>query len=227
MQSPAVEAFGQEQLVENTRRAQAVTERILADIAAGLVPGVTESQLFARAEDVFQSYEAVKRWHVPFIRIGDHTAQSIYIGTRPDPENVLREEDIAFIDIGPVIEVDGQEIEGDLGRTYVLGENPLYLELKTQAKHLFAAGVTFWRAHQPSGVALYQHLDQLTQTAGFAWNLPEAGHLIGSFPHSKNNPWPNGLINYPHTPQTGLWILEVQIKHPELPYGAFYEDLLI
>ena len=28
-------------------------------------------------------------------------------------------------------------------------------------------------------------------------------------------------------PTTGLWILEIQIAHPQLPYGAFYEDLLI
>lgn len=24
----------------------------------------------------------------------------------------------------------------------------------------------------------------------------------------------------------GLWILEIQIAHPDLPYGAFFEDLL-
>jgi hypothetical protein len=27
-------------------------------------------------------------------------------------------------------------------------------------------------------------------------------------------------------PGEGLWILEIQIAHPELPYGAFHEDLL-
>jgi hypothetical protein len=28
-------------------------------------------------------------------------------------------------------------------------------------------------------------------------------------------------------PQTGLWILESQIRHPARPIGAFHEDLLI
>ena len=54
--------------------------------------------------------------------------------------------------------------------------------------------------------------------------LAPAGHLIGSFPHLG---WKEGLNNYPYLPEPGIWILEIQIRHPELPYGAFYEDVLL
>lgn len=33
--------------------------------------------------------------------------------------------------------------------------------------------------------------------------------------------------DFDQAPNAGVWILEIQIKHPELPYGAFFEDLLI
>ena len=34
------------------------------------------------------------------------------------------------------------------------------------------------------------------------------------------------LADFVQCPSTGLWILEIQIAHPVLPYGAFYEDIL-
>ena len=30
----------------------------------------------------------------------------------------------------------------------------------------------------------------------------------------------------PFKSASGLWVLEIQIRHPERPFGAFFEDLL-
>jgi len=29
------------------------------------------------------------------------------------------------------------------------------------------------------------------------------------------------------SPSSGLWVLEIQIRHPTLPISAFYEDLML
>jgi len=28
-------------------------------------------------------------------------------------------------------------------------------------------------------------------------------------------------------PASGLWVLEIQLRHPTRPFGAFFEDLLL
>jgi hypothetical protein len=71
---------------------------------------------------------------------------------------------------------------------------------------------------------LYQYLRQEAQNSGVVFNLNPGGHVIGAFPHHRA--WRHALSDYPHIPQPGIWILEVQVRHPDLPYGAFYEALL-
>jgi methionine aminopeptidase len=136
----------------------------------------------------------------------------------------LQENDIVTLDIGPVICVDGQEIEGDVGRTVVIGNNPLFHQLKRASEEIFQKATDYWRQQKPTGVELYQYIHRLTEQAGFVFHLEPAGHLIGSFPHKG---WKEGLSHYPFTPEPGIWILEVQLRHPTEPYGAFYEAMLI
>jgi hypothetical protein len=76
----------------------------------------------------------------------------------------------------------------------------------------------------PSGIELYRHIHRRTEQAGFVFQLQPAGHLIGSFPHLG---WKEGLNTYPYTPEPGIWILEVQMRHPDKPCGAFYEAVLL
>ena len=64
----------------------------------------------------------------------------------------------------------------------------------------------------------------ISESVGFVFNLNPVGHLIGSFPHKG---WKEGLNTYPFVPESGYWILEIQIRHPEKSYGAFYEAVLI
>lgn len=59
---------------------------------------------------------------------------------------------------------------------------------------------------------------------GWQLNLDIKGHRVSDFPHAIHRG--GDLGDFEHCPNAGLWILEIQIAHPNKPYGAFYEDLL-
>ena len=62
-------------------------------------------------------------WHKKIVRTGINTLQP-FIANPPDL--VIREDDILFFDFHPIFE----GWEADLGRTYVLGNDPLKLKIK-------------------------------------------------------------------------------------------------
>ncbi len=51
------------------------------------------------------------------------------------------------------------------------------------------------------------------------------GHRAGDFPHQVF--FRGGIAELDFKPGAGVWILEIQIRHPTLPFGAFYEDSLV
>lgn len=218
LQAPAVSEYSQHQIIEKTREASESAHRLLAEISAEMKPGITESQAREKAKAVFDAHGITRLWHNPYIRFGNHTIYTFMDVIKDD--NILQEEDIAFIDIGPIV----GEIEGDVGHTLVFGDNPLFHRLKACSEEIYEQACRFWRETQPTGVALYEEIHRMAEEAGFVFNLAPAGHLIGAFPHKG---WKEGLNTYPYTPEPGLWILEIQIRHPELPYGAFYESVLL
>ena len=217
-QASTVAAYTQAQDIEANREALKRAEFLVDAIAASLVPGMKESEARKMARQVFEENGHPVSWHRPYIHFGSNTLMTFKDKRGEDLR--LQPEDIAFMDIGPVI----GEIEADYGRTVVFGENPLYLDLQRQCERLFEMGVTYWREHQPTGEALYAYIRAETEALGYRFNLDPAGHLIGRHPHLG---WKKGLDHYPYVPQAGMWILEIQIRHPEQPYGAFYESLLI
>jgi hypothetical protein len=48
--------------------------------------------------------------------------------------------------------------------------------------------------------------------------------IISEFPHKAH--YDGALIEQNFVPSPDLWILEIQLRHPTRPFGAFYEDLL-
>jgi hypothetical protein len=60
---------------------------------------------------------------------------------------------------------------------------------------------------------------------GWTLNWKVKGHRVSDFPHAIYKA--GALGDFEGAPATGLWILEIQIAHPDRPIGAFYEDLLI
>ncbi|OKA27326.1 hypothetical protein BOH74_05960 [Pseudomonas versuta] len=65
---------------------------------------------------------------------------------------------------------------------------------------------------------------RLAQAMGWVLNLNIKDHRVSDFPHAVHRG--GDLGDFEHYPNQGLWILEIQIAHPDLPSGAFFEDLL-
>ncbi len=59
-------------------------------------------------------YGTQRHWHERVIRGGENAVYPLYIKR---PNAILQEDDIYFVDLGPVF----QHIEADFGRTYVIG----------------------------------------------------------------------------------------------------------
>jgi len=50
------------------------------------------------------------------------------------------------------------------------------------------------------------------------------GHRIGDFPHHVF--FKGAIIECEESLLPNAWILEIQLDHPKLKFGAFYEDIL-
>ena len=218
MQSSLVAEYTQKQVIEKTKHAAKIASELLHEISNLIKPGISESEAKKKAIELYKKFGINKNWHNPYIYFGENTI--LTFKDKPQKETILQEEDIAYIDIGPIID----DVEGDAGQTLVFGDNSLFRELKSQSEKIFSLAVDYWKTQSPTGTGLYEYIYKLTNDAGFIFNLNPAGHLIGLFPHKG---WKDGLNTYPYIPQAGYWILEIQIRHPEKSYGAFYEAVLI
>lgn len=190
----------------------------LRDIASRIVPGMSEPEAQALAKDRLEAAGMQRIWHPSIIRFGDNTLKTFR--QRSAPDTVLRDDDIYFIDLGPVF--DGHE--GDVGDTFVVGDDATMLACATAARDLFTMTSERWR-EGITGVELYAYADTQAKAMGWRLNHETKGHRVGDYPHAVHKAGSLGQFDAPPVP--GLWILEIQIAHPTLPIGAFFEDLLV
>ena len=193
------------------------SHELLADIVEQVRPGVRESAIRQYATELFAKHGIDRIWHAPYVRFADHTLLTFQDSAADD--YVLGETDIAYLDIGIVV----NGIEGDAGCSLSFGGNAEYDRLVTASKEIFDRASAYWQKENPTGIALYDFIYAQAEAYGLQWNLDPAGHLIGAYPHRG---WKRGLQSFPNTVDSGKWILEIQLRHPTLPAGAFYEDLL-
>lgn len=199
-------------------RARAHSKRVVEAIAAAIRPGMREPEAEALAADLLRAHGAERLWHPTHIRFGPNTLK-LY-KERSEPDVVLGAEDLFFIDLGPVW--DGHE--GDYGDTFVLGAHPEHHAIAAAARRLYAEVAEHWRRSACSGMALYRYAEARAEEMGYVLNLGAPGHRLGDFPHSVHRA--GKLADQDHTPSPARWVLEIQLRHPNLPIGAFYEDLL-
>jgi Xaa-Pro aminopeptidase len=193
--------------------------RAAVDMIASLVrPGMREADAEAIAGEVFDRLGFERVWHPTHIRFGSNTLK-LY-KERSEPDVVLGDADLFFIDIGPV----WAGHEGDYGDTFVLGKDPDMHAIAAAARELFDAIAARWR-HGISGRALYAEAETGARAMGYELNLGAPGHRLGDFPHSVHRAGKLAAADFPPSP--GLWVLEIQLRHPTRPIGAFYEDLLV
>jgi Xaa-Pro dipeptidase len=224
--------FEQER-VRELKHAQNQAIELFNEIEArGLVrPGITESRLngeiYALADKMLGT---TIYWHKRIVRAGKNTL-SPYDENPPDL--TLTEDDILFLDLGPVFE----KWEADFGRTFVLGTDPLKHKLRSDVGLAFAAGKVFFKKN-PEIIAseLYEFAHSLARQFGWEFGGRIAGHLIGHFPHERIDGDKITLYVHPES-QTRMhsfdekgcrrhWILEIHFVDREREIGGFYEELL-
>ncbi len=212
------ERLGSEFSLEKLWAARDKTFQAVNLIAESLHIGMKEEDANLLAKKTLLEMGMQKEWHPCHIRFGTNTTK-IYKETS-EPGVILQENDIYFIDIGPVF--DGHE--GDAGDTFVAGNDSEKIACAKAARDLFACVQEEWKTNHSTGLKLYQFAEKTAEKMGYLINLGALGHRIGDFPHAIYKADHLSRLDFP--PTASLWVLEIQIKHPTKPFGAFYEDLL-
>jgi Xaa-Pro aminopeptidase len=218
MTTPSREAVGQRFDPALMQRARERSWTALRGIRERMRPGISEDEAKREAAEVFRELGCERLWHPVLIRIGANTVKTYR--QRSDPNVRLGENDSYFIDLGLVFEGH----EGDVGDTFVVGHAPERQACADAARALFGDVADAWRTQGLSGQALYAFADERAEAMGWRLNHAVKGHRVSDYPHAIHQGGDLGELD--QAPASGLWILEIQIAHPDRPFGAFYEDLL-
>jgi len=216
---PPPEGVGEAFSLAKMVRARDLTFDAIARIAPQVRPGMTEAEANALVQTELEAMGIERLWHKNILRFGEGTTETFHAPMAP--ERVLGVNDIFFIDLGVVW--DGHE--GDAGDTFVVGDDADMQACAQAARDLWKEVAGRWRDDGVTGEALYQYALARAEAMGWRLNWEVKGHRVSDFPHAIYKAGDLGSLE--SCPQTGLWILEIQIAHPTRPFGAFYEDLLI
>jgi len=214
-----IEMIHSDAVASMTGDARDLTWKAVREIKELIKPGMTEQEAIKLANQYFASQGVRKFWHKTHIRFGSSTVLSFDDAYQESV--VLKSEDIFYIDVGPV----WGNIEGDCGETFVIGENPDFIKISRDVKTLFAKVREYWRDNSPSGVNIYEYANKLVLQMGYVLHPSYVkGHRLSEFSHFKYTK--EGIGHLEFTPSPERWVLEFQICHPSMKFGAFYEDLL-
>jgi Xaa-Pro aminopeptidase len=212
-------------------QAQAVELFAAVERRGVIKPGLSEVEGSNAIRDLAAEMFGVSRhWHKRIVRAGPNTLEPY---RRSPPDRVIAEDDIVFCDFGPIFE----EWEADLGRTFVLGDDPVKRALCDALPVVWEAGRYFFESRpEVTGEQLFAHVTQLAAQAGWEFGGEIAGHLVGQFPHEKiagddieSYIAPGSDKPMRRTDRTGRtchWILEIHLTDPSRQIGGFYEELL-
>lgn len=195
------------------------TRSAIHEIAARVKPGMVEEDAVEMAKDLLADLGMLKGWHDVYVRFGPNTLKTF--GAESDPGVVLGENDIFFIDIGPV----WKDWEGDGGDTFVVGQQPEMARCAADARTLFHMLRQKWATGGLSGKALYECAIDEARKMGWELNMDLSGHRLSDFPHEAIHPGP--LADLDVRPKPLLWVLEIHIRDPRMRFGAFFEDMLL
>lgn len=192
---------------------------ILNALSKQIRPGMTEADGHEVYKKLCADFGVEKNWHPPKIRFGANSIMSFR--ELSDSSVVLKNDDIFFLDIGPIIHGH----EGDVGKTFVLGNNSEYSRISKDAEEIWQIVGSHWRENKVKGQELYAFANKQADDRGWKLNLTGAnGHRIGDFPHHVFHR--GSLQDFEAVAIPDRWILEIQLRHPENKFGAFFEDVL-
>jgi Xaa-Pro aminopeptidase len=196
-----------------------------------IVPGKSESELIEEIVELAKNEFGIEKfWHKKIVRVGVNTLQS-YSGNPPDV--VIQKDDVVILDFGPIFE----GWEADLGRTYVIGNDPLKRKLIEDIEAAWHEAKA-WHDRQTSltGAAYFNYLVELAKKYGWEYAGEIGGHIVGHFPHEQLGPGDLGLDIHPDNHSDILqpgkhgnnrhWILEIHFVDRTNQIGGFFEQLL-
>ena len=202
-----------------------VAEREL--IVAGKDEETLNKEIFLLAKELF---DIEKHWHKRIVRSGENT---LYPYKENPPNKIIKEDDILFFDFGPIIE----NWEADLGRTYVVGNDPQKLKLKNDIEKAWhKTKEWFDTKSELKASELFTYAENKAKEYGWEYGGEIAGHLIGEFPHERLAPDSfqlyvhpdnhNNMFDLDPKGQKRNWILELHFVDRKEKIGGFYEQLL-
>jgi Xaa-Pro aminopeptidase len=176
-----------------------------------------------------------RHWHKRVVRAGINT---LCIASDNPPDRLIEEDDIVFVDLGPVFEDLGQAWEADVGMSFVVGADSQKQKLCADLEIIFEEVASIYRQNPSmSGADLYGIACERAKAHGWEFGGKIAGHIVGEFPHalkpgekdhqriSPQNPIPMNTPDiYGHE---RFWILEIHLISPDGQFGGFYERLLL
>jgi Metallopeptidase family M24 len=208
-------AFSEQQMLDVRTRTRAAVQQI----AANIKPGMIEEHAVEMAKDLLADNDMVRGWHDVVVRFGKNTLKTY--GAASEPGTALKDNDIFFVDIGPVWE----DWEGDGGDTFVVGSDAGMERCARDARKLFHLVRHQWESTGMSGKQLYEFAAAEASRLGWELNMELSGHRLSEFPHAAIYNGTMAEIGF--KPSALLWILEIHIRHPTAGYGAFFEDMLL
>ncbi|PWR20709.1 M24 family metallopeptidase [Zavarzinia compransoris] len=205
---------------------------LLDAIGAELLrPGIGEKALEAEIRDLAaERFGATKHWHKRIVRSGPNT---LCVYDENPPDRVIAADDVVFIDIGPVF--DGWE--ADIGRSFVLGDDPAKHRLLGDMAEAFEDGRRHFRENPGlTGREFYRYVQGLAERRDWTFGGTIAGHIVGEFPHkhlpgdAKSfyiSPENTACLDAPDAlGQRQHWILEIHFVDRRRSFGGFMESLI-
>lgn len=213
----AVQSFGEKFDLEKLIRARNVAREICFELSSMIRPGMSEADAHRMYKELCQKYPVEKQWHPPKLRFGPNTICNFKDESVP---YTLQEEDIFFLDIGPVVEGH----EADFGETFSIGDDYGFKKICNAQKAVFEEVRRFWQITGKTGPELYQFASEAALKHDFILNAGQDGHRIGDFPHHVH--FRGGLAECAEVIVPNAWILEIHLWDRRKKFGAFFEDLL-
>lgn len=216
------------------RAEQKAKELFNAVVERGLiVAGKSEKELSDEVVGLAKQLFGIENyWHKKIVRVGVNTLQP-FSGNPPDVK--IKSDDIVILDFGPIVE----GYEADLGRTYVLGSDPLKLKLKKDVEDAWHEAMA-WYSKQKNltGAEYFKYLHDLAKRYGWEYGGEIGGHIVGPFPHEQpDDPKDLGLDIHPGNHSSILlldkhgnkrhWILEIHFVDRVNNIGGFFEQLML
>ena len=145
-----IEGTGTAFKLDDFMAVRARTRKAVHMIAEQITPGMSEDEAKEIARATLGELGMRRGWHHIIVRCGPNTTKDFM--ERSEPGVVLGENDIFFIDIGPVY----GDFEGDAGDTFVFGDDSLHLKAKSDVRQIWEIVRAKWLNEQISGVELYE-----------------------------------------------------------------------